>query len=477
MRSTFLLSAVAVLAFGGCGDHGLPPPDFGPVDLSVVVTDLAVDLDMGIPDDAKKVVTFTQFAQDYAQALCAHYMACGELDTAQMAACLENNLHHTGWDQDVEINKGRVEVNELQCLAAVQTARCDFSDIGAWSSRCEQFLYTGHVANGGACVADVECTSGFCQHGGSDAGIEQVTGCPGTCATPKATGAACRLDTDCASDSFCDPMNGCTKLAPLNQPCTNSIGAGTGQNCQFGLMCPTFATSPTCVVPATQTTLHGACDPYQGSYSPTPACSASMYCQLHYTQDAASTCTMDTDCPFSYCDTAAGKCMTATSGTCENKLAAGVDCDPHNTGTTTFVNEQCADKSLCLQAGTQTKATCQSFGADAADCNQDTDCKIGFFCNGGKCAALTADGQMCDPSFAHCASETEQTVCIADNADAGMNTTCEVTKNFGAPCNPGFEDFLCAPADLPGDPTKPGSGSSYCAPNGSGGGTCAPKCF
>ena len=465
MRGTLLLSAVA-LALGGCGDHGLPPPD----DMSMSVVDLAVDLDMSIPNDSKHLVTFTMFAQDFAQAICAHYMACGELDSTQMAACIENNLHHTGWDQDVEITKGRVEINELQCLAAVQTARCDFSDVGAWTSRCEQFLYTGHVANGGACVADAECTSGFCQHAGSDAGIaSQVTGCPGVCANVKATAAPCRLDAECGSDSFCDPTNGCTKLAPLNQACANSLGAGTGQTCQFGLMCPTFSMSPTCVVPSTQSALHGACDPFQGDLTPTPACGTGMYCQLHYTQSTTA-CTDNSPCVNSsgYCNTTAGFCMLPTSGTCETKLAAGADCDPNNTGPTAFINEQCADKSLCLQVGTQTKATCQSFGSANSDCGIDTDCKVGFYCNAGKCAAWTADGQACDSASPHCASETQQNVCVADNSDAGTNTTCQVTRSFGGTCNPGFEDSLCEPSDLPG--------SSSCAPNGTGGGTCAPKC-
>ena len=163
-----------------------------------------------------------------------------------MAACLENNLRHTGWDQDVEIDKGRVEINELQCLNAIEASRCDSSDIGAWSSRCLQFLYTGHVAAGGACVADVECVAGdYCQHGGSDAGLEQVTGCPGVCAAYKPAGAACRLDTECNTDSICDSTNGCTKQAAINQPCSNALGANpTAQNCQFGLLCPTFAASP-----------------------------------------------------------------------------------------------------------------------------------------------------------------------------------------------------------------------------------------
>jgi hypothetical protein len=58
-----------------------------------------------------------------------------------------------------------------------------------------------------------------------------------------------------------------------------------------------------------------------------------------------------------------------------------------------------------------------------------------------------------------------QPVCIADNADAGGATTCQVMRNVGGACTPGFEDSLCTPSDLPG--------TSQCTSAG----VCAPKCF
>jgi hypothetical protein len=179
MRSTLLLSIFAI-GLIGCHDHGIP---MGGDDMTAANDDMSVGMDMSmIPDDFRKDVSYTMFAMDLAQALCAHYLACGQLDAAQMPQCIERNLRHTGWDQDVEITKGRMSINELQCLAALNSARCDFSDSGAWSTRCLQFLYTGHQQNGQTCIAAAECVSGFCQHAGSDGGMsEQVTGCPGVC--------------------------------------------------------------------------------------------------------------------------------------------------------------------------------------------------------------------------------------------------------------------------------------------------------
>ncbi|HEY2749085.1 MAG TPA: hypothetical protein VGL86_30905 [Polyangia bacterium] len=467
MRSTLLLSLLVIGA--GCGDHGLPPG--GEEDMAVN-EDMSIG-DMGIPNDAEKIVTFTMFAADYAQALCNHYMACGELDAAQMPACIERNLRHTGWDQDVEIEKGRMEINELQCLSAIDNARCDFSDVAQWSSLCLQFLYKAKLANGAACIAGVECTSGFCQHAGSDAGTSvQVTGCQGTCADPNPAGAACRLDTDCTPDSFCDSgTQQCTKLGALNAACVNFIGNGSGTGCQFGLNCPTFPStmSPTCSVAATQTALHGACDPAQGATTPQPPCGVGMYCQLQYTATTTACTPAGGECVslFGYCDTGSGFCQAPSGGSCEAKIAATADCDPNNDAFTSFINSQCVDGTLCEQLTGQTKTTCQKFSSANDNCNGDGSCKVGLYCKSGKCAPWFSDGQACDTND-HCPSETQQAVCIADNADAGAATTCEVTKNVGGACAPAFEDSLCEPADLPG--------SSYCAPSGSSG-TCAPKCF
>jgi hypothetical protein len=480
MRSTLFVSLIAAAVLG-CGDHGLPGGDDMGEDMG-----MPDDLSGVVFDDQRHIVTFSEFAMDYATAVCAHYMTCGQLDAAQMNACIERNLRHSGWDQDVEISKGRMEINELQCLDAISKARCDNSDTVTWGGKCLQFLYIAHQANGAACLADVECTSGFCQRGGSDAGIpEQVTGCPGTCANPKAQNAPCRLATDCASDSACVPVSGtasqCMKLAALNEACRSNPASPSFDPsklpCQFGLNCPTFPTAmpATCVVPSTQTALHGACDPFQGAVAPAAACGTGMYCQVQYTAGAACT-GQPTDCQTvfgSYCDTGAGTCMNPSGGKCETKLASGAVCDPHNEGAFTFVDNQCADGSSCYQAGAQAMPTCQAFGAANADCNTiggtGSTCKVGFNCTAGKCALWSSDGQTCSGN-AQCPSflPPGQDVCIADNADAGTAHTCQAAKNFGATCLPGFEDSLCAPSD--------NVGSTHCAPTGSSG-TCVPNCF
>ncbi|HEX6836453.1 MAG TPA: hypothetical protein VF334_07750, partial [Polyangia bacterium] len=361
-----------------------------------------------------------------------------------------------------------------------KNSRCDFSDSGLVGSRCIQFLYTGHQASGATCLGNSECATGlYCQHAGSDAGMsEQATGSPGTCLAQKTAGAPCRIGTDCGDGFYCfgGATRQCVAAAPSGQPCSNDVGVGTGPACVTDLMCPTFATAPTCTAPTMGTAVGDACDPFQGGDTTTPPCPAAMYCQLQYTADATATCTgAPGDCSAvygAYCNTGTGKCMNPSGGKCATKIAAAADCNPNNDGITAQVNSQCADGTQCVQLSGQTKTTCQPYSGANGNCNDDSNCKVGLYCSAGKCTPWLTDGQACDPAAAggpHCPSQTASTVCIADNADAGTATTCQVTKNFGGSCNPGFEDTLCAPSDIPG--------STSCVPNGSGGGSCAPKCF
>ncbi|MDB4969744.1 MAG: Flagellar hook-length control protein FliK [Myxococcales bacterium] len=450
MRTTLLVSMVVGVV--GCG-HGIPgPTDDMAGDMSVS-DDMSVSGDMTIPDDAQHLVTYTMFAMDYAKEICAHYMKCGQLDVGQTDACIERNLKHLGWDEDVEIMKGRVSVNELQCLDALKNARCDNSDSAAWQSRCVTFLHQPHQPNGATCLAGVECTSGLCKHGGSDggaAGVMQVTGCAGTCAPTLALGDQCRLSSDCGSTAYCDPGTGvCTHTPALNEVCAGF--------CQFGLLCPSFpaALPAHCIVPTMQTMLDGDCDPIQGVTTPTPPCPAAMYCQVQYSG------------------------ATAVGGKCKMKVAADTACDPKNDGAYAFAESQCADGTTCHSlTGVAGSETCHAFGALDGDCvsfgGTTSSCKQGLWCDTtttpGKCKAFVVNGGSCPNSSARCGSSLPgQATCIDDTSAGGTTYTCQPAKNFGAACKPGIEDSLCAASD--------NAGSTYCAPTGGGTGTCAPKCF
>jgi hypothetical protein len=189
-----------------------------------------------------------------------------------------------------------------------------------------------------------------------------------------------------------------------------------------------------------------------------------MYCQLTYTQTATACTGAPGQCAPGYCNTTAMKCMMPSGGTCENKIANGTACDPNNTGGfAAFVENQCVDGTACLKLPAQTAYTCQPLSSAAAACTSDGDCKLGLFCNMGTCTSWFSDAQACTSG-----NDCSSSACIADNADAGTTKTCQQVKSVGVACIPGFEDSLCAPADLPGTSACLGAPGTV--------GACAPKC-
>jgi hypothetical protein len=467
MRKTWLMAMLCV-GVVGCHNHGLPNldkfPDGGAGDMGADMSiDMSVDDmsigDIGIPDDALKIVTFTMFAADFANAYCTHLMTCGRLDAAQFDLCVESYNFPKGWDIDSEIMKNRLQINELQCLAAVQASRCDHSDDSYWISRCQSFYNIPHQSNGAPCLGNEECMSGYCQHALTDAGTSQQNpGCPGMCAQPDPAGTPCIIPDKCGPNAYCDTTttHQCQRLPAVDQTCDPGIG------CQIGLLCPRFAAAPRCQVPATQTSVGGACEPIQGAVTDMPSCSASMYCQLQY------------DSP-----TPPAK-PNVIGATCQPKIAKNMACDPDpsrpNVGIYSFTQNQCEDGTLCYSTN-GASPTCQSYGGSNDACEPGT-CKAGLYCDlpnaapSGTCRPLIADGQGCAPATYSCASTqalSYQESCIAANPDAGTNTTCGAPKGFGKSCIPGYEDTLCAPASN-------AAGSAYCAPTTGGKGVCAPKC-
>jgi hypothetical protein len=494
MRKKLGLAFVLVVA--GCGDNsGLPPGSdlSGLVDMNAGA-DLSVG-DMGPPVDLEKVVSFAMFAVDYAKTRCSRYMACGQLDQAQFDLCVERQTKHTGWDQDLEIMKGRMQINEAACLQSILNLRCDNSNSDEVPASCVTFIYTPHQLDGATCLSSKECTGGHCQHSTTDAGTStQPTGCAGVCApTSLKVGDPCTPgSSDCPAGSYCDGgTSQCVKSAQSGELCY-AFGSPTPDptkpQCAYPLYCPTFGTAPTCTQATTQKTLHGACDPFQGVTQTVPPCDTGMYCQVQYTDGAA--CDSVTPCVGGYACSAPtnGRCQVPSGGKCETKLTAGTACDPKNEyrwglaglGKGGFqVDNQCEDASYCYQLPTDAAPKCQALGAANGDCvtysaSLDS-CKQALYCDATtkKCLPWIADSMTCTTNN-RCAgaSITQQFVCIADNSDAGSHLTCEQFKDYGANCDPLFQQSLCYPTDFVA------GGSTYCAASPAGsGGTCQPKCF
>ncbi|HWE28697.1 MAG TPA: hypothetical protein VHB97_11890, partial [Polyangia bacterium] len=431
-----------------------------PLDLSL---DMSGSFDMpNIPNG----VSWAKFSLDFAQARCQHFLSCGQVDQAQMNTCITQNLQLTGWDVDTEISKGRLVINETQCIDAVNASRCDASDSGQWQLRCSTLLYQPKQANAAVCLSGVECTSSYCAHGNSSTTMLPLPdGCSGTCQSISPTGAACKTDEQCGPNSFCDnsnedgnvPTNNCVAYLGVGDDCSTTTVINPKQTCNPGTTyCPIFGTA-VCTAPVTSGAQGDACDPTQ-AFADVPPCQAGLFCAVNGTMDGA---------------------------TCQPKIASGQPCNGNATLDSQgleLLDNQCVDGTACFsfdQDPVNTAGTCVTYGGLGDQCKLISathgSCKIGFRCDAvlpnyvGTCVALLPDGSSCaTPQVCAAYSDVLQSVCIADNGDAGGATTCESAKGFGDSCLPGFQDGLCWPAAA--------TGTSTCTPTTNGNGVCAPIC-
>jgi hypothetical protein len=432
----------------GCGDSTSHP--------DLLAGDLAAVVDMAVPGDAMVLVSYTQFIQDRAQRLCAHEVVCGRLagDVTSLQNCIRQQTVPKGWDIDTDINRGWLSVDELTCLNAIQTARCDNSDIGFVSAQCLAHLLLGHQQANDSCHDDSECSNGYCAHLTGDAGTPQPTGCPGTCTAFKNGGDPCVRDEECNLQiAYCNGT--CTLFPTVGMACDPSIG------CAPGLLCPSFAASPMCQTVSTVSGgLNSPCDPDQASQTSTPPCQPNLYCQVQY--DVGH---------------------QPTGGLCKAQLAVNTSCNLADVttpvlGVVLFEDNPCVQGSTCYVSGTgdlSASTKCQALGGTNAPCAENGQCMDTLYCQKpggsqvGTCQSLQQDNTPCTPGGPNVCLSGSAFVgqrCVVPNADAGGMGICEPLKGYGAPCQPGFDDSLCVP----------NAAQNYCAPTSTGN-LCQPKCF
>ncbi len=435
------LALMGVVGLAGCGDSGVVVPGDGSTDLSMA--DLSMPPgDMTIPDDFRSFVSATQFDKDFAQAICAHLIMCNKLDNTQsaLAACIERNTATEGTDRDTEVMKGRLMINELQCLSAIQNARCDGEDQGkVFVSLCAQLLNIPLQGIGGACVATAECTSGYCARGelSNDAGVAPE-GCPGTCKSFLSLGAQCQTDESCNTDvARCDSTSGqCVAKPGAGQACANP------NDCQVGLFCDPV--SGQCVNPTSSGAAGDSCNPFESLLTSYPTCAVGLYCKYNFG-------------------------ATPPSGKCTAKIASGANCTPGDTPFP-FADNQCTDGLACYQTTGQAAATCQPWAGLNQPCDPTNDtCKETLYCDSGSktCKALIADNSACDPTNDHCLSGSK--FGFNNCLGSGTNGLCKASKNFGDACNAPTDDVLCGFAV-----TATGPNGQYCSPSSM---TCSVQCM
>jgi hypothetical protein len=457
MRNICLVMlALASVASGcdGCDDDGGNKNDMSMGGVDMAMKDASVPTDATMPP-----YTYSQFAVDYAKALCAHYVSCGFQDQATLDVCITKNTLLVGWDVDSEIVRGRVTVNPTDCLNAIKTSLCDNADNGSISRICgQQSVLVPHQKVGETCLASSECTTGYCVHATVDGGSgPQPVGCAGVCANPLSQGQPCTSAEQCGSSLVCSFTSNPTCIPPLADGVSCDFLTDT---CLPSSYCPVTGTSPVCTPANKQAALHEACDPAQSfSFVAKPPCATTdLYCKLVQNPD------------------------NSYSATCESKIASGGTCDPnfgsYKGGIVAFsqVDSQCVDGTVCSDLNDGNGPRCHPWGALNAACvsfGESKTCQFGYRCEAGTCQVFKPNGSTC-AGRGECASETGvNSTCVVANADAGGVMTCQAYKAFGAACVPVFEDNLCVSGSLAAD----GTSADYCAPAPNGGGVCAPKCF
>ncbi len=294
----------AAMLVAGCKTQIGAAHDLGGTDLSVndmaVPGDQAVPIDMAdnrqdiiLPPDAVVAVTYAELLQMFEAAYCNNLVKCGQLDSSRVTQCLEvaRGLKVLSIDPNVEIQEGRIVLNDATCAQAYGNARCDGTNVGAIQTTSCQNLFLPKQTKGQACISDLECKSGYCVTNGDDAGTDY--GSPGGCTSP---GGHCEpyiaINSACTASAQCDPTtsfcNGVTCQAYVadNAACTYVAYAAGAQPCLPGAFCKITtmgATMGTCVRPTASGSLGDNCDEWQDDVTAFPSCAqisggAQLYC-------------------------------------------------------------------------------------------------------------------------------------------------------------------------------------------------------
>jgi len=347
-------------------------------------------------------------------------------------------------------------------------------------------------AQGLACTANNECTSGFCTDGVccgsascSTCQACNVTGHLGTCFNVSSTTSDSRCTTSppCGNTGLCDGLGACA-LAGSTTPCgSQSCSGSTQTNARF------CTGTGTC---GTATTMN--CSPYVcGATACKTTCSSSADCASSSSYCAAGACAAKKangaacantgECTSGFCVSGVC-CNTGCTGTCSS--CQGGTCSPVAAGTTCrALNGACDVAETCN--GTALDCPADGFAPASTVCRPPAPggCDIAETCTGTSAACPTdvkkAPNAPCDDSNA-C---TGDDVCQSDGTCRGFTSFTCVAPNTcqdAGTCNAGKPAPMPpAPADLIGWWKLEGNGDDSSGHNNNltveGGVTSAPGRF
>ena len=258
------------------------------------------------------------------QRYCERFNECAPyyigLEFGTVAKCTER-LKLSCVDAVMAAGSGRDGATMAACTAALATASCD----DLFNRNIAACNFKGTRANGAACGANEQCSSGRC--------ATTATGC-GMCADFAADGAVCAADDDCAPGRLCNESDRCVVPADAQAVCS------TARPCRYGFSCVAGTCQPAAMTEA-GVCAGGGCSLPHGLY-----CATTNTCARIPLAPPGMACRDSASAP-TYC--AGGSCIlpqTGDVGTCFAFAADGQPC-----GDSSDNELDCQAPALCL-AGT-----------------------------------------------------------------------------------------------------------------------------
>jgi hypothetical protein len=281
---------------------------------------------MGACGGGSSSVSVDQYSTKLANAICAYQATCGFLsDAASCEASIDIGLETTLND----VKGGKVKYDGSAAAACIEDygkLSCDDTKSTAankLTADCAN-VFSGTVANAGACFVGSECTSGVCS------GADPTTS-PCTAGTCMAAPAAVADGGDCsAPGSTCQGSDICTYDYGTQGYECQKTGIASGQGCVGPNQC---ADGSGCIITASTAGLSGTCgsllaDGATCDATKFLACPGSDYC------DSTTTKCTKLVAPGGTCDPNQFNCVSFSTCDATNKcvtpLPAGSTCDPAN---------------------------------------------------------------------------------------------------------------------------------------------------
>lgn len=283
-------------------------------DLGAGSADMMTASDMTMPP------TVSAACDSHAQAACDKYKDCYPsalaLSFPSMTSCLARYKQQCLLYASLSGSK-RTTTDIQRCASLMTTLTCiQYADQASYiGTACS---VTGTLANGTACGASDQCTSGYCN-------LNYTTGC-GVCASYVKVGAVCDFTT---GSPTCEPGAGCVGPAG-SRTCQKLAALGAACNAVSGPSCLPMLACRGGVCAASRAA-GDTCDPtiaYDCDYTKDLNCNGTTKkCEKIYSYLAAgASCGSATSAPYPVC-AAGSRCSSTTgTGTCVAPAADGAAC-------------------------------------------------------------------------------------------------------------------------------------------------------